>query len=291
LPAGDVWALGVTICEALSLRKPAGLHAVGGSIALPADLPPLFRDMISKCLSRKPEDRPDVAKLQAWLKGGQLEPTPAQEQEVAAVTNVAPEATAPNPIRLVIRAELVSPDETAEPVDLKSHWRPLRLIVAAVVLLSLAAAGIYFLAADETPAVANVPVVAPPVGAEAPTPAAVTPQAPAAEVPATAAPATPVTPRDPSSVVNEVIPAVPRSASQTIRGTVRVSVRVIVGDDGKVVAATAADPGPSRYFERLSLEAAKQWTFVPAEGAEKRLMLVKFNYTRSGATAKASPVQ
>ncbi len=84
---------------------------------------------------------------------------------------------------------------------------------------------------------------------------------------------------------------VPRSASQTIRGTVRVSVRVIVDEDGNVVAATAEDPGPSRYFERLSLEAAKEWMFAPAETRGRRLMLVKFNYTRSGATANASPTQ
>ena len=68
--AGDIWALGVMTCEALSRRRPAGLHAMGGSIVLPPDLPPTFREMISKCLSRNPEDRPDVARLQAWQEGG-----------------------------------------------------------------------------------------------------------------------------------------------------------------------------------------------------------------------------
>lgn len=90
------------------------------------------------------------------------------------------------------------------------------------------------------------------------------------------------------STLNEVIPDVPRSASQTIRGTVRVSVRVTVDEHGNVVAATSEDPGPSRYFERLSLEASKKWLFVPAETGGNRLMLVKFNYTRSGTTAKVT---
>ena len=40
--------------------------------------------------------------------------------------------------------------------------------------------------------------------------------------------------------------------------------RVIVDEDGKVVTATSEDPGPSRYFEQLSLEAAKKWKFAPA---------------------------
>ncbi len=68
------------------------------------------------------------------------------------------------------------------------------------------------------------------------------------------------------------------------------SVRVIVDGDGNVVAATSENPGPSRYFERLSLDAAKQWTFAAADRGDKRLMRVKFNYTRSGTTAKASPI-
>ena len=67
--------------------------------------------------------------------------------------------------------------------------------------------------------------------------------------------------------------------------------RVTVDKDGNVVAATSEDPGPSRYFERLSLDASKKWLFEPAETEGKRLMLVKFNYTRSGTTAKVtSPI-
>jgi TonB family protein len=104
-------------------------------------------------------------------------------------------------------------------------------------------------------------------------------------------PAAPATASDSPSAINEVIPAVPRSASQTIRGTIRVSVRVTVDEHGNVVAASAEDPGPSRYFERLSLQAAKKWMFAPAKTGEERQMQVKFNYTRSGTTAKASPTQ
>jgi TonB family protein len=92
------------------------------------------------------------------------------------------------------------------------------------------------------------------------------------------------------STVNEVIPEVPRSALETIRGTVRVSVRVIVDRQGNVVAASADGSGPSRYFERLSVEASKNWTFTPASSDEQRIMLVRFNFTRAGATAHASPV-
>jgi TonB family protein len=93
------------------------------------------------------------------------------------------------------------------------------------------------------------------------------------------------------SPTNEVIPDVPRSARDTIRGTIRVSIRVIVDKDGKVLAATADEPGPSRYFERLSVEAARKWTFAPIAAEQQRVMLVRFYFKRSGTTARASPVQ
>ena len=94
-----------------------------------------------------------------------------------------------------------------------------------------------------------------------------------------------------ASAISEVIPEVPRSARETIRGTVRVSVRVIVDKEGKVLAATADDPGPSRYFERLAIEASQKWKFAPTDSEEHRIMLVRFNFKRAGTTARADSLQ
>jgi TonB family protein len=91
------------------------------------------------------------------------------------------------------------------------------------------------------------------------------------------------------SPINEVIPDVPRSARETIRGTIRVSTRVIVDKAGTVLTATADEPGPSRYFERLAIEASKQWTFAPADS--QRIVLLTFNFTRAGTTARARSLQ
>jgi TonB family protein len=90
------------------------------------------------------------------------------------------------------------------------------------------------------------------------------------------------------SPVNQVIPAVPRSALQTIRGTIRVGVQVSIDKEGNVLAATSKDPGPSRYFERLSLEAARKWTFTPSTSDKERIMLIRFHYTQEGATVHPS---
>ena len=93
------------------------------------------------------------------------------------------------------------------------------------------------------------------------------------------------------SPISKVIPDVPGSARGTIRGTVRVSVRVIVDKKGTVRVATADDPGPSRYFERLAIQASKKWTFAPTDSEEQRIMLVRFNFTRAGTTARANSLQ
>jgi TonB family protein len=93
------------------------------------------------------------------------------------------------------------------------------------------------------------------------------------------------------SPIDEVIPNVSRSARETIRGTIRVSVRVIVGKDGTVLDATVDEPGPSRYFARLALEASRKWTFAPQDSAEPRVTLVKFYFKRTGTTGHADPLQ
>src|SRR5262245_52319365 len=191
-------------------------------------------------------------------------------------------------IRLVIRAKVTPEEEVPEPAELKAHWRPVPLIIAGVLLLGIVAAGIYFLAPGETPVEAKAPVIAPTAVVDVPRQDVSRPEPPVSaqtppSPPAVSASA-PAAASDPSSPINEVIPVVPRSASETIRGTIRVLVQVSVDGAGNVVAATAEEPGPSRYFERLSLEAARKWTFPPAAGGGTRQIRVKFNYNRSGTT-------
>ena len=61
---------------------------------------------------------------------------------------------------------------------------------------------------------------------------------------------------------------------------------MIVARDGTVLAATADEPGPSRYFARVVTEAAKQWTFAPSDTDDRRVKLVRFYFKRSGVTAR-----
>ncbi|HEV7715065.1 MAG TPA: protein kinase [Steroidobacteraceae bacterium] len=68
--ASDVWALGVTLCEALTRQQPSGL--LTGEMVLPPELSPAFRGVVTRCLNRRARDRPTVNELQVWCRGAQL---------------------------------------------------------------------------------------------------------------------------------------------------------------------------------------------------------------------------
>jgi hypothetical protein len=91
--------------------------------------------------------------------------------------------------------------------------------------------------------------------------------------------------------IHEEMPEVPSRVLHTIHGHVRVSVRLIVDKEGAVFAALVDEPGPSRYFERLAIDAAKKWTFPPLDTTASRLELVRFEFTRQGTTGRAMEVE
>jgi TonB family protein len=96
---------------------------------------------------------------------------------------------------------------------------------------------------------------------------------------------------DASSGEHEEFPDIPPRIRQSIHGHVKVSVRVIIDEGGSVFAALVDSPGPSRYFERVAIEAAKKWTFPPDGNSNSRLKLVQFDFTRDGTTGQAVAVQ
>ena len=187
--------------------------------------------------------------------------------------------------QLVIRVEISSKGPPQAPVRRRLSRGGLLLILGAVaVLLSWVGVSVFRTEPTSAPA-ATIPAPNPQAQSAASVPAPSEAEAKSVESKLRKQPdASP-------SPVTKVIPDVPRSARGTIRGTVRVSVRVIVDKEGAVRAATADDPGPSRYFERLALQASKKWTFAPTDSEKQRIMLVSFNFTRAGTTARANSLQ
>lgn len=65
--------------------------------------------------------------------------------------------------------------------------------------------------------------------------------------------------------IERKMPAITPGARGTIHGTVTVAVRVAVDAKGTVSDVSFKSEGPSKYFAKAALEAARGWTFKPAE--------------------------
>jgi TonB family protein len=309
--AGDIWALGVTMVEALTQYPPTWLSGRSEAPSFPTNLPPVFADTVQRCLSRKPADRPTVAELQAQTKpvAAAAPPPPAlrpttRPEPVTAVRGPEP------PMRADSRA-------FAEPDEESKRGLLVPALIALVVVGAVVWGGSRFFrghAKPEQTAEAVVPETAappdaPPSPADASPPMPnstatiskarpLSPTAPARNATATAptdnaAISTPPPPRRTSSAVgasatlHEEIPTVPLSARGTIHGHVKVGVRVTVDRSGHVVHDSLDNPGPSRYFNRLASEAARKWRFAAADDRGSREWLLRFEFGRDGTTVHA----
>jgi serine/threonine protein kinase len=93
---------------------------------------------------------------------------------------------------------------------------------------------------------------------------------------------------DSNPVVYQEIPEVIPTIKARINGHVRVTVRVLVDPSGNVVGEFMESAGPSAYFARLAADAAGKWQFIPTDAHGSRVWLLRFEFTRDGATAEAT---
>jgi outer membrane biosynthesis protein TonB len=288
--AGDIWALGVSLFEALTRRAPSGLSEPREAVVLPADFSPAFRDVVARCLGPSPQGRPSVTELAAWARGRSAGSSSAAIIQPAALVPPAPRTPEPAPPRTALPQ--VAPEAARPAPSMAQSTNPralLTVLVAAVVILALGWTGLRVFRIHRTSA-PPPPSVQASGGSLSQTPGAVAPAAAEARAPVsvvfTTKPGQSEVATSPSALY-EVIPDVPQSARRTIRGHVEVWVRVIVDQDGSVFAAVADRPGPSSYFQRLATEAAKKWTFPPVDTPSRRLMQVRFDFSRDGTTGRA----
>ncbi len=127
------------------------------------------------------------------------------------------------------------------------------------------------------------------------------PSSPPTELPSTQAPqgaatenpppATATTnPDNQSGVVRRVMPEVSPNARRTIQGKIKVRVKVEVDAAGNVTDATLESAGPSKYFARIALAAARDWKFSPAQAGEQgaaREWKLQFAFSRTGTEVSA----
>jgi serine/threonine protein kinase len=288
--AGDIWALGVCLFEALTRSPPSGWGERSGAVALPADFSPAFREVVARCLNASPQNRPSVTELVAWARGQAAGIAPDTTAQPAAI--VPPEPTTPTSAPRRPTPPPAAPEAARPAPSMAKSLNPralLTMVLGAVLILALGWTGTRMVRPHRT--------LAPPPAPESPLPQTAREAAPvAANVRESVSTALPPKPSrsDPvtsPSALHEVIPYVPQSARRTIKGHIEVWVRVIVDHDGSVFAATVDRIGSSGYFRRLAVEAAWKWTFPPTDTQSRRLMQIRFDFGRDGTTGRAVTLQ
>lgn len=319
--ASDVWSLGMLLVAALTRELP-DRHTTREEPVLPANIPAPFDEVARHCLVLEPRARWGLPEIAATL-SLQAPVEPAGDRGLAVVK--------PEPQRREAAAragagpQLAAPRRKTSPPPQKFPYRPRTnagvYVAAAVVMLIVGILVIPRLFRSGTIDVQKAESQNPNSQKERRTvrQSAATTRAPArAQSPISA-----VSDEDvagvseansrarvedserPSAargkaarrltagqVADQVLPNVPQSAMDTIRGTVRVGVRVSVDSLGNVTDAELDSPGPSKYFAQLALESAQQWKFDPPKMEGRNVLsdwLLQFQFTGKGT--KVVPVQ
>ena len=290
--AGDIWGLGITMVEALTQHLPSWPDGESETASLPAALPPTFMAIIRQCLNRDPASRPTVDDVEAQINPAPQLPAVSVPQ--LPLSALEPLTSTPKPLGREV------PDRATPPAQPPKQG----LFLQAIAVLSIVAVAVWVglhvlnsraslhrsappTAASQNP---ETSVSAPPGVAAASSGAksADSNSARSGFVPGLSnQPVQPLANRLPS-VFHEEIPDIPRRNRETIRGHIKVSVRVTVDSSGNVVDETLEKHGPSKYFARLAVEAARKWKFAPAGNHDSRKWLLQFEFTRGGASGHAT---
>ena len=249
-PAGDIWSLGVTLVESLTQHLPVWEGTELEEPLSPKTLPAPFLEIARHCLRRDPQRRWTVADIAAHLR----QTSSARQQQ-----------------------------RGAKPRATFAKWRYVGPAAALGIVLAAMLAGPRLLerrpdAHQDSSQFEKQRVQPEPeqkaITRETKRPARRTSdenQDSSAASPAPTPLRSSAGAKTPSGdlvrgkVVHEVLPDVPTKARNTIRGKVRVSVRIQVGPSGRVVSGKLDSPGPSKYFAKLALQAAQRWEFTPAK--------------------------
>ncbi|HTS38749.1 MAG TPA: TonB family protein [Candidatus Solibacter sp.] len=246
-PAGDLWSLGATLVASLTQNVPFSKEA-SADPGLPAAIPEPFRGIARECLHLDPKRRCSIAEIRARLQ-------PAGRS--------VPAATAPPDV----------PATAAESSPRSSKRGP---IVAAALFGAIIVAVLVFHFSHKS-SVAPAPT-SDQLGVSQPVPSGPPPATPPAAKTASQSAASSV------DVIHKALPEVSKGARKTIRGTIKIGVKVEVDPSGKVTSAKLASPAESAYFNRLSLQAAQNWQFAAQEAPSAWLIRFRFRRTSTDAS-------
>jgi TonB family protein len=288
----DVWTLGLLLVESL-MRQKTKLEKNGEiAIQLPDDLPEPIRSIARECLQRDPAKRCSIPEIRCMLERpieSAKAPAPVvpirqggerdwESQEEASAPQLPPE----QPVRshstqAVSLKSLLYESEPPERRNLRFVPLAVAILVAIIAIFAL----VRFAEWHASEAKPQTEAAAPAVSAVAVQPAV---------APTVNSPARSVS----GAVAKQVMPQVSRVAQNTIHGVVKVRVQVNVNEAGEVTLAGLAAHGPSRYFARQALDAARQWSFaapvVDGKAVASR-WIIEFDFRRSGIKTESWMIQ
>lgn len=315
-PASDVWSLGITLVEVLTQHPPSWDRSSTQDPRVPQNLPPTLLEVVRHCLRRAPAARWTIANIGNRLKSPQaghwappvvqrkdkpanshyligavilflasvgflslklMNHAPRQDALRSPVAEKRPAAAEPQPAKpQPAKSEPGKPEvaksEPAKPEPVKPEpAKPEPVKPAPKQAASAVPPETKPAPTREKPGVDS--------GSQPAAPAA--PSRPAQQ----SKPVPDALPSD-SGVIRQSLPDAPQKSLATIRGTVRVGIKVSVGPSGTVTGAEIDSRGPSTYFADLALQAARKWQFAPASD-DSREWILSFEFSNDGAKASA----
>jgi len=287
--AGDVWQLGMTLVEVLTQRLPVWDREGRRAPVIPDSVPQPFRDLASNCLQLDAGKRCTVREIRERLKTGRIE---AGQRPEAGQRQTASDLRQSISAGAGQQRSAQNSNHTDTGLQKESAKWPIWVAMAAVVAIA------FVLIAR--PKRSNPRSEQPAAEAQQDVETRTSQSADQAGAAAGVAFNTSAANSEAGSndaqlgVVQRVMPQVSPSARRTIQGKIKVRVRAGVDAAGNVSSATFESAGPSKYFSRISMEAAREWKFVPAEAAEQsgsREWRIQFAFTRANTEASAARVK
>jgi protein TonB len=272
--ASDVWQLGMTLIEVLTQRLPVWDRTRMSAPQVPAAVPEPFREIAGHCLQVDAGERWTVGEILRRVETDRVEAVRRGSERVE------PAGPALRPSQPDAQTKKTA-SATASGAQRKEFTKwPYWLGLAAVVVVA------FFLIArpktsspppDEQSTQAQ-PSSAPDGSQSAQTSPGDTNNGTASH-------------DNQNGVVRQVMPQVSPSARRTIQGTIKVRLRVDVDAEGNVTKTKLELSGPSKYFSRVAMEAAREWKFVPARADESGPREWKLQFAFSRAKTGVSAVR
>jgi serine/threonine-protein kinase len=259
-PAADIWSLGVTLVEALTQHRPVWEQAAGTDPVVPEYISQPIAGIARECLRTDPARRCTIGEIKTRMGAG------------TETARDLPNAT----------------DKSSSGASAKLRMTAMIAAAALVLFVVVAVLVVRSHSGEPTMPVAEEQQPAPAVAAPQPKPSATSPATKPTRSEAAAAKDI-VVADGKDGVRKEVIPDVFKSARESIEGQISVKVRVAVDPAGNVSDASFDYPGPSKYFSKVSMQAAQQWKFEPAQ-SDSRVWVLQFLFKQTGTTVTPTKV-